>query len=197
LRIVVASNNAKKRAEIAAILDSLQIDLVPPGETRFVNVIEDGDSFAANAARKAEAFAQANDMPALADDSGLSVDALNGAPGVYSSRFAGEDASDTDNCAKLLHDMDGKSDRTARFVCALHLAFPDGRCPLTAEGTVEGRILERPGGAGGFGYDPLFFCPEIGKSFAAATPEEKASVSHRGRALLTLSEKILDAEKRS
>jgi len=190
MRLVIASNNAKKRAEIARILEDLTIDIVPPEATRFVDVVEDGADFAANARKKAEAFAAANACPALADDSGLVVDALSGAPGVYSSRYAGPDADDAANNAKLLAAMRGKADRAARFVCALHLAWPDTRDAVTAEGVVEGMIAETAEGTAGFGYDPLFFCPELGKRFAAASPEEKASVSHRGRALRLLAEKL-------
>ncbi len=190
MRLVIASNNAKKRAEIARILAGLAIDIVPPEATRFVDVVEDGLDFATNARKKAEAFATANDCPALADDSGLVVDALAGAPGVYSSRYAGPNADDAANNAKLLAAMQGKAARTARFVCALHLAWPDRREAVTAEGIVEGMIAEAAEGTAGFGYDPLFFCPELGKRFAAASPEEKASVSHRGRALRLLAEKL-------
>jgi XTP/dITP diphosphohydrolase len=191
MKLVIASNNARKRHEIAAILDRLGIEIVPAESTRFVEVVEDGDSFAANARKKAEAFAAANGCAALADDSGLMVDALDGAPGVYSSRYAGEEADDAANNVRLLEELAGNSERDARFVCALHLTFADGQSPLTAEGQVEGCILEAAAGEGGFGYDPLFFCPELGKAFALATPEEKASVSHRGRALRLLAEKLV------
>jgi XTP/dITP diphosphohydrolase len=190
MRLIIASNNAKKRREIAAILDILGIEILPPESTRFVDVEEDGDTFADNARKKAEAFANANSLPALADDSGLAVDALGGEPGVYSARYAGDDATDATNNAKLLAEMKGIDNRHARFVCALYLSYPDGRAPVTAEGMVEGYILEQPDGTSGFGYDPLFFCPELGKSFGHATPEEKASVSHRGRALHQLAEKL-------
>jgi XTP/dITP diphosphohydrolase len=190
MRLVIASNNAKKRSEIERILSSLAIDIVPTEQATFIEVIEDGTTFATNAQKKAEAFAAANGCPALADDSGLMVDALAGAPGVYSSRYAGPDASDANNNTKLLAAMQGMAERSARFVCALHLAWPDGRPPLTAEGSVEGRIVEVPSGEKGFGYDPLFFCPELGKTFAKADPEEKAGVSHRGRALRQLAEKL-------
>jgi len=189
MRLVIASNNAKKRKEIASILGELGIEIVAPGDTTFVDVEEDADSFAGNAKLKAEAFATANACAALADDSGLCVDALNGAPGVYSSRFAGTNASDADNNKKLLRDLQGIENRTARFACALHLSLPGGRS-LTAEGSVEGVIRRSPAGDSGFGYDPLFFCPELGKVFAEATPEEKASVSHRGRALRELAKKL-------
>ncbi len=188
--IVVASNNTKKRHEIQAILGALGIELVAAEATISVEVVEDANSFAGNAKKKAEAFAKANGKPALADDSGLCVDILNGEPGIYSARFAGEDASDQDNNSKLLAELSGQTDRNAHFICALHLAFPDNNDSLTAEGCVNGFILPQASGSSGFGYDPLFFSPELGKVFAEATPEEKASVSHRGRALRLLAEKL-------
>ncbi|TLS65753.1 RdgB/HAM1 family non-canonical purine NTP pyrophosphatase [Mariprofundus erugo] len=190
MKIVVASNNKKKRQEIEAILATLGIELVAAADTCFVDVIEDADSFAGNARKKAEAFAMANHLPALADDSGLCVDALNGAPGIYSARYAGEDGNDGANNSKLLQALHTACDRSAHFTCALHLAFPDQRPAITAEGQVHGMILEQATGIAGFGYDPLFFCPEIGKAFAEATAEEKAGVSHRGRALRALAEQL-------
>lgn len=194
MKLVVATNNAKKRKELAAILDGLGIELVAAEETRFVDVVEDGDTFAANARKKAEAFAAANGCAALADDSGLCVDALDGAPGVWSSRYAGEEATDADNNAKLLQQLAGKSNRAARFVCSICLVNPESGNSITAEGHVDGEILESAVGDGGFGYDPLFFSPELGKAFALATPEQKASVSHRGRALRDLVEQLQEAE---
>lgn len=194
MKLIVASNNAKKRKEIAAILGTLGIKLVEPEETVFVDVIEDADSFVGNARKKAEAFAKANHLPALADDSGLCVNALDGAPGIYSSRYAGTDDNDDANNAKLLEELEGSESRTAHFACALHLAFPDDQSPITAEGQVDGEILQVAAGDSGFGYDPLFFCPELGKAFAEASPEEKASVSHRGRALLKLAERLKSHE---
>ena len=191
MKLVVASNNTKKRKEIASILSALGIELLAAEQTVFVEVEEDADSFAGNARKKAEAFAAANpDCAALADDSGLCVDALHGAPGVYSSRYAGESASDADNNIKLIEALRGIDDRAAHFVCALHLCLPDGKA-LTAQGRVDGVIGYAEEGDAGFGYDPLFFCPELGKVFAEATPQEKASVSHRGRALSNLAEQII------
>jgi len=190
MNIVLASNNAKKRKELASILADLGIELVAADETTYVDVVEDGDSFADNARKKAEAFAAANHLPALADDSGLCVDALSGAPGVYSSRYAGENASDADNNAKLLSEMQGVENRAAHFVCSLCLVFPDGEAAITAEGVSSGTILNDPDGAEGFGYDPLFFSTALDKSFASATADEKASVSHRGRALRTFADRL-------
>jgi len=190
MRLVVASNNAKKRREIAAILGTLGIELVAAAQTVAVDVVEDAPDFAGNAAKKAMAFAAANRLPALADDSGLCVDALDGAPGVYSARYAGTGSSDADNNRKLLAELAGTSKRRAHFVCALHLAFPDEREPLTATGRVDGWILDAAVGICGFGYDPIFFCPELGKTFAEASAEEKASLSHRGRALRSLAAQL-------
>jgi len=182
-KLIIASNNAKKRQEIEKILGGLGIEIVAADATAFVHVEEDADTFSGNARKKAEAFAHANNLPALADDSGLCVDALNGAPGIYSARFAGESATDSDNNAKLLQLLKGKENRSAHFTCALHLAYPDDTQPLNCEAQVNGEILKKAVGDSGFGYDPLFFCPELDKAFASASPEEKASVSHRGRAL--------------
>jgi len=190
MKLVVASNNAKKRTEIAAILGVLGIELVTAEDTVFIDVIEDADTFSGNAQKKAEAFASANNCAAIADDSGLCVDALKGAPGVYSARFAGESATDTDNNIKLLNALAGHANRAAHFICHLHLAFPNDDTSVQAEGRVSGEILEQASGVSGFGYDPLFFCPELGKAFADCTPAEKASVSHRGRALRQLAERL-------
>ncbi len=190
MRVVIASNNAKKRKEIDAILSGLGIEVIPASATAFVYVDEDGETFAENAARKAEAFAYANRLPALADDSGLCVDALDGEPGVFSSRYAGEHASDADNNDRLLTEMRSVEDRNAHFVCAIHLAFPDGKKPITAQGRVDGVIVDSLDGSEGFGYDPLFYSTELEKRFAHATAEEKASVSHRGRALRALAEQL-------
>jgi XTP/dITP diphosphohydrolase len=190
MRIVIASNNANKRKEMLAILAGLGIEAVPAEATAFVYVDEDGETFSENAAKKAEAFAHANRLPALADDSGLSVDALAGEPGVFSSRFAGEHADDAENNGKLSEEMRAVEERDAHFICALHLAFPDERPPIMAEGRVDGVILDAPDGEHGFGYDPLFYSTELKKSFAHATAGEKASVSHRGRALRSLAEQL-------
>ncbi len=188
-KLVIASNNKKKRAEIEHILNNLNIAVLPASETTFVDVVEDADSFAGNAKKKADAFMLANDCAALADDSGLCVSALDGAPGVYSARFAGESATDADNNTKLLHALKGVKGRSAHFICALHLSIPH-KTDITAEGRVEGLIIEQEIGDTGFGYDPLFFCPELGKTFAQSTAQEKASISHRGRALRSLQQQL-------
>jgi len=188
-KLVIASNNKKKRAEIEEILAHLGIQVVPAEQTIFVDVVEDAPDFQGNAKKKADAFMAANQCAALADDSGLCVTALNGAPGVYSARFAGEHATDADNNIKLLHDLKGVKDRSAHFICALHLSLPNGQA-ITAQGRVEGHIITKETGDTGFGYDPLFFCPELGKTFAQSSFQDKALVSHRGRALRALQQKL-------
>ncbi|RMG91655.1 MAG: RdgB/HAM1 family non-canonical purine NTP pyrophosphatase [Zetaproteobacteria bacterium] len=190
MKLVIASGNAKKRSEIERITCRLGIDIVPLEQTIFVEVVEDGRTFSENAAKKARAFAKANNCAALADDSGLCVEALGGAPGVMSARYAGDGASDEANILKLLEAMKGIRQRRACFYCHMFLALPNGE-PLTeASGKVCGEILETPKGRDGFGYDPVFYCPELGKTFAEATPEEKDRLSHRGKALRALSVKL-------
>lgn len=190
MNIVIASGNRHKVREFTLLLKTLGCTwrIVPP--QRIPEVQETGSDFEENAAIKARAYASANALPSLADDSGLVVPALGGLPGVRSARFAGENATDAANNAKLLQMLKGVKDRRAFFVCHVCLAFPDGRI-YTAAGKVEGMILGAPRGHGGFGYDPLFFAPEIGKSFAQATEEEKARISHRRRALSQLLSRLL------
>ena len=158
-----------------------------PGINRLPTCIEDGDSFAANAEKKALHYSRFVRGVALADDSGIEVDALGGAPGVYSARYAGPQAADAENNAKLLEQMQGvpAAKRTARFVCELALA-QQGQLLARFRGVAEGILLEAPQGSGGFGYDPLFFDPEINRAFAELTPEEKLRRSHRGKALRAL-----------
>ncbi|MSV34878.1 MAG: RdgB/HAM1 family non-canonical purine NTP pyrophosphatase [Bryobacterales bacterium] len=153
---------------------ALPIKVPPPGES--------GDTFEANAAEKALAYGQHTPEYLFADDSGLEVDALGGAPGVYSARYAGENATDADNNALLLDRLQGIQARTARFVCVIALVR-GGRLVKTFRGTVEGRIIELPRGPEGFGYDPLFFCDAVGCTFGEASIEQKMQVSHRARAL--------------
>lgn len=156
-------------------------------------VIEDGDTFEANAIKKAREIAKYTGLPALADDSGLVVDTLNGAPGVYSARYAGEDATDEANNAKLVKNLRGisASHRTAHFCCAMALATSDGRVQTT-EAIWEGRILTTPRGANGFGYDPLFYVPTHNRTSAELSSEKKNRLSHRGQALRAILPLILD-----
>jgi XTP/dITP diphosphohydrolase len=189
-RIVVASDNPKKAAELAELLDALGVQVLPrPPEVP--EVVEDGDTFLDNARLKAVALAAATGDAALADDSGLEVDALGGAPGVHSARYAGESATDADNVALLLAELErvGATDpsaRTARFRCVLVLRRPDGT-EVAADGVIEGPICAVAAGQGGFGYDPVFVPAEgDGRTFAQMAPDEKQAISHRGRALRTL-----------
>src|SRR5262245_54205776 len=192
-RLVLATRNRGKAAELGALVGAsapvavLTLDAFPDAP----EVEEEGASYAENAIRKAQAVAAATGLPALADDSGLEVDALDGAPGIRSARFAGPTADDRDRIATLLTALAGIPDdaRTARFRCAVALAWPDGRV-VTAEGECRGRIAARPVGEGGFGYDPVFVADDLGRTFAAAPPQEKQRVSHRTRALQTLLERL-------
>jgi XTP/dITP diphosphohydrolase len=198
MRILLATNNANKRDELAPLLDPYGIEIVMPAALGGLpEVVEDRDTFAGNAAKKASSAALAHSMWALADDSGLEVARLGGAPGVRSARFAGEGATDASNNAKLLAELHGcaGAERGARFVCVLALARPDGTIAAEIEGHAHGRILESPRGESGFGYDPLFLFTEedfdaCGRSFAELTREEKARVSHRGRALRELAARL-------
>lgn len=183
-RLVLASANPKKVGELRELLGD-RFDLVPRPED-VPEVVEDADTFEGNARLKAVALADATGLPALADDSGLEVDALGGAPGVHTSRFAGPGAADADNVAKLLHDLGERPDRTARFRAVLVLRRPDGT-EVVAAGVVEGTIAAEPRGTNGFGYDPVFVPAEgDGRTFAEMTASEKHALSHRGRALRTL-----------
>ncbi|MEZ5177998.1 MAG: RdgB/HAM1 family non-canonical purine NTP pyrophosphatase [Acidimicrobiales bacterium] len=187
VRAVLASANPKKVAEIREILGGA-LDLVPrPPEVP--DVVEDAPTFVGNARLKASALVAATGLAALADDSGIEVDALGGAPGVWSARYAGEGATDEDNVAKLLAalaDRPDPADRTARFRCVLVLQQPDGT-EVVADGAVEGRIATGPRGSGGFGYDPVFVPAEgDGRTFGEMDPAEKHAMSHRGRALAAL-----------
>ncbi len=189
-KIVVASGNKGKLREIAEIFRGAEV--VSMKEAGFVGDIEEnGATFEENALIKAKAVCQALGAPALADDSGLCVDALDGAPGVYSARYAGGHGDDAANNALLLKNLSGKAEgeRTAYFESCVALCLPDGRS-FTASGRTYGKILSVPEGENGFGYDPLFFSDELGKSFGIASAEEKNAVSHRAKALAALSEKI-------
>jgi len=194
VKLLIASENAKKRAELEALLTPLGLELVLPSQVGGLpEVIEDEPTFAGNAGLKATSGAGASGMWTLADDSGLEVDALDGAPGVRSARFAGRHGDDQANNALLLERLRGipPEGRGARFVCALALARPDGGLALALEGEARGRILDAPRGTGGFGYDPLFLFTEpgfgqSGRVFGELAPAEKALVSHRGRALRRL-----------
>ena len=186
----VATNNQKKLKEIQRILDSFGITAKTLKELDInIEIEENGTTFEENAVIKAKAIAQICALPTISDDSGLEVDALNGAPGVYTARFAGEHATDDENIDKLLSELEGveKADRTARFVSAVCLYMPDGRNTV-CRGTCEGWIGWERIGDGGFGYDPVFMVDET--SYSQMSPEAKDAVSHRGSALRQLKEKI-------
>lgn len=190
MKFVLATQNLKKKAELSAILASLGVEIVTEDELGVrVAVEETGATFAENAALKANAVMQATGLPAIADDSGLCVDAMNGAPGVYSARYGGEALDDAGRCRLVLEAMAGQTDRRAHFETAICCAFPNGDT-LTATGVCRGTIAFAPRGENGFGYDPIFFLTEQRKTFAQLTPEEKAAVSHRGVALRALGEKL-------
>lgn len=189
MRYIVATHNMKKLKELSRILEPLGIEAVTDRDLglSLPEVDETGATFEENAFLKADSACKASGLPAIADDSGLCVDALDGAPGLYSARFAGEGASDAEKIEKLLDAMRNvkDSDRTARFVSAICCVFPDGNT-LYARGECEGVIAFAPSGEGGFGYDPVFFTG--GKSFADMTAEEKDAVSHRGNSLRAFSQ---------
>lgn len=191
LKIVVATRNRGKLLELQRLLASCEgaeVELLTLDDIGFTEeIVEDGESFAENAMIKAKTVADHCRMIAIGDDSGLCVDALGGAPGVHSARYAVEH-DDAANNAKLLRELEGCGDgeRGAAFVCSMACVFPQG-CgiegePIEVSGRCEGEITKAPQGNGGFGYDPLFYCPEFGTTFASLTPEQKNSISHRGRA---------------
>lgn len=187
--LLIASNNQKKLKEIKEILSGFFLP-VSLSEKGIVSEPEEtGTTFEENALIKARAAALLSGFPSLADDSGLSVEALCGAPGVYSARYAGEPTDDEKNNRLLLENMKGKTDRRAKFVSSVVLVLSSGQV-LSAHGECEGIILEEGRGKNGFGYDPLFYLPEFGKTMAELSPEEKNAVSHRGRALRNLREKL-------
>ena len=190
MRFVLATHNPGKLREMADILSHLNIEVVSPADLGLnVDVEETGTTFAENAMLKAKAICAAAKLPAIADDSGLCVDALNGGPGVYSARYGGEELDDRGRYLLLLNSMRGQTTRAAHFACAICCAFPGGDT-LTAEGRCDGTIAFAPMGDGGFGYDPVFFVPEFRKTFGQLSAEEKRSVSHRGRALAAFAEKL-------
>lgn len=186
MKIVAATGNAHKLREIREILKNHEI--VSAAEAGFFDEVEEtGATFLENALIKARAVCEITGLPALADDSGLCVDSLDGAPGVYSARYSG--GGDAENRKLLLKNLQAIEDRAAHFCCAVALVFPDGK-ERTAEGRTYGKILTECRGTGGFGYDSLFLSDDLGVSFAEASEKEKNAVSHRGRALAAL-EKLL------
>ena len=192
-QIVLASNNKGKLREFNTLFSTLPFDILPQAEFAIDDVEETGLSFVENAILKARNAAHHSGLPAIADDSGIEVDALNGAPGIYSARYAGEGASDADNVNKLLQALKDIPDaeRSARFQCLLvYLRHAKDPTPLICQGTWEGRILDAPQGENGFGYDPVFFVPEYQCSSAELSRELKNKLSHRGKALKLLARQL-------
>jgi len=184
--LIVATRNRGKSKEIQEFLKDCPVEIRDLNDFGPIpEVKEDGRTFEENAYKKASFTAKMLGFPALADDSGIEVEALNGAPGVHSARYAGPNATDAENNEKLLESLSGRTDRAARFCCVLSLAVPTGPA-LTYEATCEGTIMEVPRGGQGFGYDPLFYYPPMGKTFGEMSLDEKARASHRGRALTEL-----------
>jgi len=183
MKFVLATHNPKKLAEMSAILSDLGVEIVSEAELGLaLEVEETGETFAENSLLKAKAVMEATGLPAIADDSGLCVDAMNGGPGVYSARFGGEGLDDRGRYMLLLEMMRGQTDRAAHFHTTITCCFPNGDV-LTAEGDCPGTIAFTPMGDDGFGYNPVFFVPEKKKTFAQMTLEERSAISHRGRAL--------------
>jgi len=199
-RLVIASANPGKLREFRALLAGLPFEPVSQDSLGVASVPETGSSFAANALIKARHAAAATGAAAIADDSGLEVDALGGAPGLYSARYAGEGADDAANNAKLIAALEGvpMPERSARYRCVLvYVAGPWDAAPLTAEGVWEGYILESPRGQGGFGYDPYFWLPALSLSAAELDPDEKNRLSHRGTALRSLRAQLVARMERA
>ena len=199
-RLVLASHNQGKLRELRAMLGPLGVRVIDAGEAGLPAPEETGTTFEANAILKARAACEATGLPALADDSGLSVDALGGDPGVYSARWAGPDGDHAPAITRVLDGLKGAESRAARFVCVLALAWPDGHVE-TRRGEVGGTITNAPRGAGGFGYDPIFVPASEaraaggqGRSFAELTAEEKRADNHRARALAAMREGVFAAD---
>jgi len=194
-RLVIATNNEGKAREIKAILGSFYAEILSLKDMgAAIEVVEDGATFEENAVKKALEVYKAARCDTLADDSGLCVEALGGRPGVYSARYAGENASDEENNAKLLFEMRDETDRRAKYVCVMALADENGI--LTATGESFGTITHAPCGEGGFGYDPLFYSAEFGTTYACLPPEIKNSISHRAKALEALKRKLSERQGR-
>ena len=201
MKFVLATHNPGKLKEMADILSGLGVEVVSPAGSVAAEAVEalvalgDLAAFESDAVEfgdgmlKAKAICAASGLPAIADDSGLCVDALNGGPGVYSARYGGEELDDRGRYTLLLQNMRGQTTRAAHFACAIACAFPGGD-ELTAEGRCDGAIAFAPMGTAGFGYDPVFLVPEKGRTFGQLTAEEKGAISHRGKALRAFSEKL-------
>ncbi len=195
-KIVLASGNAGKVRELNHMLAGFEVEIVPQTQFKIAEAIEDGLSFVENAIIKARHAAKLTGLPAIADDSGIEVDALNHAPGLYSARYSGEGANDQKNNDKMLRELTGvpEAKRTARYQCVL-VFMRDGNdpMPMIAQGSLEGRILESSRGTGGFGYDPIFWLPDHGCAAAEITLDEKNKISHRAKAMQVLLQQLKQA----
>ena len=190
-RLILASNNAGKLKEFAQLLGPIGFDLHPQGEFGVPEAEEPFGTFVENALQKARHAARLTGLPALADDSGVCVNALGGAPGVYSARYAGEPKSDARNNEKLIADLAAHADKSAYYYCVLvYVRHADDPQPVIADGVWRGQIINTPRGGGGFGYDPYFLLPDVGRTAAELEPHEKNAVSHRGQALRALVDKL-------
>ncbi len=190
MKILIATNNKHKVREISQIFEGTGYEIISPAMIDLhVEVEEDGETFAENALKKAKGFCEASGLISIADDSGLTVDALNGAPGVYSARYGTPDLDDKGRTMLLLKNLDGIENRNAAFVCSIAMVFPDGKV-ITAEGKCPGVIAYEMSGENGFGYDPVFVPNGFDRTFAELSEEEKNKISHRGRALEELKSKL-------
>jgi XTP/dITP diphosphohydrolase len=199
MKVVLASGNKGKLQELGALLAHSGLELIPQASLGIADAVEDGHTFVENALIKARHASKLSGLPALADDSGLIIDALGGAPGLISAHYAGVHGDSTGNIAKVLREIEGvpADQRTARFYCCLVLLrHTEDPQPLIAEGEWPGVILEAPRGAHGFGYDPIFFDPAMNRGAAEMSAEEKNPISHRGRALSVLQSRLADWLKR-
>lgn len=188
--LVLATQNKNKVKEFQHLLKDFKIEIRSLADFGPIpEVVEDGDTFDDNAYKKAHHTARVLGLPAIADDSGLVVEALNGEPGVYSARYAGENATDDENTEKLLINLKEHSNRKASFKCVISIAVPSGPA-LTYEGECHGTIIDEKRGDNGFGYDPVFYCEEFDKTFAELSMDEKSSISHRGKALAEIKSEI-------
>lgn len=190
-KLVLASNNPGKLKEFSTLLQPLQFDVIPQGTLNIPEAEEPFETFVENALAKARHASQHSQLPALADDSGICVDALNGRPGVLSARYAGEPKSDQRNYQHLLQQMQPHEDRAAFYYCVLVLVrYADDPCPLIADGRWHGQIARQPAGDGGFGYDPVFYLPRLDKTSAQLAPEDKRQINHRGQATRKLLDRL-------
>lgn len=188
--VVLATKNRGKIEEFTYLLRGVFEKILTLNDLGSVpDIVEDGNTFRENALKKARFISSLTQRPALADDSGLEVDALEGRPGIFSSRYAGEGVQDKERINKLLDELRGHSNRKGRFVCSLALVSPDGK-EVVVEGMCEGIIIDEPRGKGGFGYDPIFFIPGMNRTFAELSSEEKNKISHRARAVRALINRI-------